>query len=69
MEDGTNNNFVNISSYTPTIDGDWSTYTIPLADFVGVDFQTFQVMGFWHPKDDAGNYVACEIIFDNMYFN
>ncbi|MGE4321134.1 MAG: immunoglobulin-like domain-containing protein [Acholeplasmataceae bacterium] len=69
LEDGTNNNFVNISSYTPTIDGDWATYTIPLADFTGVDFQTLKLMGFWHPKDDLGNYVACEIIFDNMYFN
>ena len=69
LEDGTNNFSVNISDYTPVIDGDWYTYTIPLADFVGVNFQTFKVIGFWHPKDGEGNYLACVIIFDNLYFN
>lgn len=69
LEDGTNNFSVNIADYTPVIDGEWYTYTIPLADFVGVDFSTFKVVGFWHPKDGEGNYLACEIIFDDLYFN
>ncbi len=69
IEDGTNNNTVNIADYTPAVDGSWYTYTIPLADFPNVDFSLFKLIGFWHPKDVDGNYIACEIIFDNLYFN
>lgn len=69
VEDGTNNYSINISNYTAVVDGEWLTYTIPLADFVGVDFTNFKVLGFWHPKDVNGSYIACEMIFDNLYFN
>ena len=65
---------VNVVSYTPVRDGVWDIYTVPLSDFPGVDFSQVNVMGFWHPFDsatyneNAGSYVAAEILIDDIHF-
>jgi len=59
---------VDLLSYTPVIDGDWSTYTIPLADFETVGFAEVTVpFSMWHPNGYDGGYTGT-IYIDNVYY-
>lgn len=65
---------LNLLSYTPVSDGAWDIYTVPLADFVGVDRTQVSAIGFWHPFSNAvhdeslGHYVAAHILIDDIHF-
>ena len=65
---------LNILAYTPVRDGQWDVYTIPLADFRGVDLAQVSAIGFWHPFSSAvydenlGRYVAAQVLIDDIHF-
>lgn len=57
-----------LTDYTPVTANGWDTYTIPCADFVGVDFSAITVpVGFWNPNG-LGAYYAGVIYVDNVYY-
>ena len=64
----------NILSYAPVSEGIWDIYTLPLSDFVTVDFTQASAFGFWHPFSNAiydeslGHYVAAHILIDDIHF-
>ncbi len=74
LEGGGAGHSLNILSYPPRPEGDWSIFSLPLSDFVGVDRSQINALGFWHPfskTDYAGNqgqHVAAEIYIDDLHF-
>jgi hypothetical protein len=61
---------INTHNYTPVVNGDWQTFTIPIADLVGVTSfdptYTTQITIGW-PKDNADDSLACTIYFDDIW--
>ncbi|WLR41773.1 family 16 glycosylhydrolase [Bacillus carboniphilus] len=58
---------VNLFDYTPVTDGEWETYTIPLDEFIGVDFTQLDYFGLWNPQKE-GKYIDSQIMIDELYF-
>ena len=58
-------------NYTPTAtlaDG-YVEYTIPLADFVGLDFTEIKIpFAFWNPVDAGGGFPAADVLLDNIHW-
>ena len=46
----------------------WSSFTVPLAAFKGVDLSRIAMLGLWNPADDAGAFVECEVWVDAIRF-
>jgi hypothetical protein len=56
--------------YTPTTVGnDYVEYTIPLADFDGLDFTDIRIpFALWNPVDLSSSFTALDILVDNIYW-
>jgi beta-glucanase (GH16 family) len=57
-----------LSNYTPTVNGNWATYEIPLADFGGVDLTNVLYLGFWNPRTTSGQLTFGTLYFDDIHF-
>ncbi|MBW9275039.1 MAG: glycoside hydrolase family 16 protein, partial [Candidatus Thiodiazotropha sp. (ex. Lucinisca nassula)] len=57
---------VSLSSYTPTISGNWHSYEIPLSDFVGVNLDDITSFGFWNPVDSTATLASGLIYLDDI---
>lgn len=69
LENGGANATVNTKDLTPVVDGEWMTFTIPLASFGSTVTSGVKVIGLWNPKDAAGTtFLAGTLYFDNVYF-
>ncbi len=60
---------LDISNYSPLLQGDWSIYKIPINNFVGVDFSDLKYLGIWSPKDASNNLLFGKLFFDNIYLS
>jgi len=67
LEDGVVNPGVFLSSYTPTVSGNWEVYEIPLSDFTGVDLASLTYLGFWNASSVAG--AETPLVFGPLYFD
>jgi len=52
---------------TPLRDG-WVDVSIPLKKYKKPDLSEVVIIGFWHPKDKWRNYVAGDVLIDNIRF-
>jgi exo-beta-1,3-glucanase (GH17 family) len=52
---------------TPLANG-WADFSIPLKKFKRPDLREVVIIGFWHPKDKWGEYVAGDVLIDNIRF-
>ena len=44
-------------------------YTIPMTDFEGLDLTDLKIpFALWNPKDGNDDYLVCDVILDNIYF-
>lgn len=44
-------------------------YTIPLADFDGLDLTSVQIpFSMWNPMDANGTFISGEVLIDNLHF-
>lgn len=57
---------VMLSSYAPVISGNWARYSIPLADFAGVDFSNVTYLGFYNPISGGNIKLAGTLYFDDL---
>ena len=57
-----------LANYTPTINGNWATYEIPLVDFTGADLTNVNVLGFWQPRTAGGALTFGTLYFDDIHF-
>jgi beta-glucanase (GH16 family) len=49
---------------------DFLEYTIPLADFSGLDLTQITIpFAIWNPQDASQNFVAATVLIDNVYFS
>ena len=56
-----------LSTYTPTAtSGNWSSYEVPLTDFVGVNLDNVASWGFWNPKNASGQLIAGKLHLDDI---
>lgn len=46
----------------------WVDYSIPLKKFKRPKLGEIVIIGFWHPKDTRGDYVAGDVLIDNIRF-
>jgi beta-glucanase (GH16 family) len=60
---------VKLSSYTPTVSGNWETFAIPLSDFTNTDFSTLRFLGFLMLSDGSGNIQDGTLYFDAISVN
>ncbi len=61
------NTQVDISSYTPTISGNWARYEIPLSQFPAVNFSQVKFLGLWNPTTSANVYIVGNLYFDDIH--
>ena len=60
---------VRTGNYVPVAtSGKWKTYSIPLADFAGVDMNDIVAIGFFNPFDGSDNLIAGTLYVDNILF-
>ena len=61
---------VRTSDYTPiSAEGDWNTYSIPFSDFVGVQMDDINILGFFSPNDVNDNLIAGKLYLDDIRFS
>jgi beta-glucanase (GH16 family) len=60
---------VQLANYTPSTNGNWRTYQIPLSAFMGVDMDDVVYLGFWNPMDASNNLLAGTLYFDAINFS
>ncbi len=58
---------VSLTSYSPTVSGNWATYEIPLRHFIGVNLGDIKFVGFWNPKDQQNELLFGTLYFDDIY--
>jgi len=58
---------VKLVDYTPETSGNWSTYTIPLKDFPGVDVSDVFYLGFFNPVDVNDALLGGTLYFDDIH--
>lgn len=70
LEAVSNSAAVFLTDYAPaSATQNFVTYTIPIADFAGVDLSNIIIpFSFWNPVDSGGNYPAVEVLIDNLYW-
>jgi beta-glucanase (GH16 family) len=71
LEAGATNAFVYLADYTGTeITDGFVEYTIPLADFPGVDLSGLTIpFSIWNPQDASDAFVEATVLIDNIYFS
>jgi len=58
---------VNVLDYSAGVGKNgWKQFGIPLKVFSKMDLKQLSILGFWHPKDGSGKFIACEILFDDL---
>ena len=60
---------VALSSYVPSMSGNWAVYNIPLSDFAGVDMASVVYLGFWNPVATGGQLTFGTMYLDDIYFD
>ncbi len=71
LESPSTNAIVFLEDYTglPVAEG-FVEYTIPLADFTGLDLTQITIpFAIWNPKGAYQNFVAATVLIDNVYFS
>jgi beta-glucanase (GH16 family) len=70
LEALSNSAAVFLINYTPVpLANNYVQYTIPLADFTGLDFSAIKIpFSLWNPKDANGEYPVVDILLDNIYW-
>jgi beta-glucanase (GH16 family) len=58
---------LNIASYTPTINGDWARYEIPLSHYSGVNLTQVKYLGLWNPFTAGNAYLTGNLYFDDIH--
>jgi beta-glucanase (GH16 family) len=58
---------LDIADYTPTIDGDWAKYEIPLTDFSGLDLTNIKYLGIWNPQDSSNSLLFGKLYLDDIH--
>jgi len=53
---------------TTALEDGWTDFSIPLKTYEEPDLSEVVIIGFWHPRDASGNYVAGDILIDNIRF-
>jgi hypothetical protein len=44
-------------------------YTIPMSNFEGLSLTDLKIpFALWNPKDENGDYIAADVLLDNIYF-
>jgi exo-beta-1,3-glucanase (GH17 family) len=46
----------------------WRTFSVPLTEFDEIDLSQVMTLGLWHPSDQAGAFLSCELIVDDIHF-
>jgi hypothetical protein len=46
----------------------WRTFTVPLKEFSKIDLSQVTILGLWNPLDQAGTFVPCEMLVDDIGF-
>jgi exo-beta-1,3-glucanase (GH17 family) len=65
----TNTQSVNVLEHRAGRDeAGWATFTVPLAEFDGIDLSQVTILGLWNPSDRAETFVPCEMIIDDIHF-
>ena len=70
LEALTNDATVFLADYTPTTltDG-YVEYTIPLSDFIGLDFTEIKIpFAIWNPIDATGGFTVADVFLDNIHW-
>ncbi len=60
---------IRLKSYTPVNNNSWSSYTIPLADFSGIDLANVKYLGFYSPVNVSTTLLAGTLCLDQIYLN
>ena len=70
LEAVTNSASVFLTNYTPiAVDNGYVEYTIPLADFEGLDFTEIRIpFALWNPVDADGAFIPFDVLVDNIYW-
>jgi len=61
-------NSVQVAGYEPTVFGNWDIYEIPFTAFKTVNLDDIVQIGFWNPKNPAGNLIAGKLYVDAIRF-
>jgi beta-glucanase (GH16 family) len=71
LESPSTNAPVFLEDYTGVpVDNGFMEYTIPLADFGGLDLTSLTIpFAIWNPVDAGGNFLAATVLIDNLYFS
>ncbi|GFO67231.1 hypothetical protein GMLC_08100 [Geomonas limicola] len=59
---------VMLSSLTPTVSGNWSTYQVPLNSIAQADLAHLVYLGYVNPVNASGQAVAGTLYLDDLYF-
>ena len=60
---------VNLIEYAVSRDeAGWRSFSVPLTEFNRIDLSQVMVLGLWNPSDQAGAYVSCDVIVDDIHF-
>jgi beta-glucanase (GH16 family) len=71
LESVNSNAAVFLTTYTPTntLSNGYVEYTIPLSDFVGLDFTDIKIpFALWNPVDAGGTFPAADVLIDNIHW-
>jgi beta-glucanase (GH16 family) len=68
LEDNSGGNTeVNISSYTPVVNGNWLHYEIPLSHFPAVNLAQLKYIGLWNPLSSSNVFQFGTLYFDDIH--
>lgn len=70
LESPSTNSAVFLKDYTGVdVGSEFMEYTIPLADFTGLDLTQIKIpFSMWNPQDAANAFVTANVLIDNLYF-
>lgn len=70
IKDGSDNlTNLPVSGFTPTANGDWDTYEVPLSSFTLPDLTDVKYLGFFTPVDGGGNPIEGTLYFDDIHLS
>ena len=69
LEDtSTKQSAVNLANYTGVTSAGWTTYTIPISAFTGLDLTKVGYLVLGNVQDSSSVYLGGTVYFDNIYF-
>jgi len=70
LESSSTNSVIFLENYTGLVISDGFTeYSIPLADFIGLDLTELTIpFAIWNPQDINSDFVSATVLIDNVYF-